>query len=52
MSRERDDAIQDMQERLVVYKQMHENFQKELTRKVNFHEDNTVILSPSDYGFC
>ena len=35
-SRERDDAIHDMQERLVVYKQMHENLQKELTRKVNF----------------
>ena len=47
MSRERDDAIHDMQERLVVYKQMHENLQKELTRKVNFREDDTVILSPS-----
>ena len=44
MSRERDDAIHDMQERLVAYKQMHE---KELTRKVNFREDDTVILSPS-----
>ena len=47
MSRERDDDIHDMQERLVVYKQMHENLQKELTRKVNFREDDTVILSPS-----
>ena len=35
MSRERDDAIHDMQERLVVYRQMHENLQKELTWKVN-----------------
>ena len=53
MSREKDDAISDMQERLVVYKQMHENLQKELTRKVNFREDDTVILSPSasmNYG--
>ena len=36
-----------MQERLVVYKQMHENLQKELSWKVNFREDDTVILSPS-----
>ena len=47
MSRESDDAMRDMQERLVVYKQMHEKLQKELTRKVNFREDDTVILSPS-----
>ena len=47
MSREKDHAIHDMQERLVVYKQMQENLQKELTRKVNFREDDTLLFCPN-----
>ena len=33
--REKDEAISDMQERLRVYRQMHEDVQQELTRKVH-----------------
>ena len=47
MSREKNEAISDMQERLRVYRQMHEDVQQELGRTVHFRDDDTGILSPS-----
>ena len=47
MSEEKDEVICDLQERLRIYKQMHDDVQQELARKVHFRDDDTVILSPN-----